>query len=219
MKRILLASICALSFSCGSDPSGGGVADEDYFPHRTASYWSYDRIGSADTLGGEYLIRGHRLETVTGLVEQGGADLIRLTNAGYDTLYAAGLDSVFIPLGGVSAFRIDGSGVWAYTDTLMTDSILFVQFPLAVGAQWTAHSDPDIAGEVTAMDETITVPDGTFDGVLHVSLSRDTLLLSMDQDLWFAPGVGCIRRATSITAGGAVIVYELEESLADHFVY
>jgi len=161
MKRILLASVCVLSLSCGSDPTGGGgVADEDYFPHRSASFWSYDRVGSVDTLGGEYQFRGRRLETVTGQEEHGGADLILLTSVGYDTLYAAGMDSIFVPIGGVAALKIGDTGVWTYTDTLLTDSILIVQFPLAEGAQWMAHSNPDVYGEVTAMDETITVPEG-----------------------------------------------------------
>jgi len=220
MKRILLASICALSLSCGSGPTGGGgFADEDYFPHQNTSSWTYDRVGSVDTLGGEYQFSGRRLETVTGLEEHGGADLILLTSVGYDTLYAAGMDSIFVPIGGVAALKIGDTGVWTYTDTLLTDSILIVQFPLAEGAQWMAHSNPDVYGEVTAMDETITVPEGTFDGVLHVSLGMDSLLLSMDQEFWFAPGVGCIRRVTCISAGGAVTLYELEESLRDHLVY
>lgn len=219
MEKFCLVMIVVLAASCGSNPGGPGIVDEDYFPHQTAFSWSYDRLGSVDTLGGEYLISGRRLASVTGLVEQGGAEIVEITSAGYDTLYAAGLDSIFLPLGGPALFRIDGSGVWSFRDSIGMDSILVARFPLTEGDSWIAYPEPEIEAVLVSMDETVTVPDGTFEDVLHISMSGDSLLIEMTTDLWFAPGVGLVRHSTDMVAGGMVTFYEMVEELTGHVTY
>ena len=121
------------------------------------------------------------------------------------------------PLGGVSAFRIDGYGVWSYTDTLMTDSLQLARFPLTEGDTWAAS--PDVAAEVVSMEETVTVPDGTFENVLHISTTEvDTLGNQTVDDYWYAPGVGLVSHG-KIMQNGPLVLYELSEDLAGHLTF
>lgn len=219
MEKLCVVIVVALAASCGSNPGSPGIVDGDYFPHQTAFSWSYDRLGSVDTLGGEYQISGQRLASVTGLVEQGDAEIVEMTSAGYDTLYAAGLDSIFLPLGGPALFRIDGSGVWSFRDSLGTDSIQIARFPLTEGDTWIAYGEPEISAVLVSMDETVTVPDGTFEDVVHISMSGDSLLVELTTDLWFAPGVGLVRHSTDMSAGGMITFYEMVEELTGHVSY
>jgi len=213
MKKTAAVLAALLTLSCGSDPAGGGMEDSDYFPHGMASYWDYERNG---TVGGQFVAHGSRLTTVTGLAETGGSDLVELTTAGTDTIFTDTLQIV-TPLGGVSAFRIDGYGVWSYTDTLMTDSLQLARFPLTEGDTWAAS--PDVAAEVVSMEETVTVPDGTFENVLHISTTEvDTLGNQTVDDYWYAPGVGLVSHG-KIMQNGPLVLYELSEDLVGHLTF
>lgn len=213
MKKTAAILAAFLALSCGSDPAGGGVEDGDYFPHDVASYWSYDRNG---TVGGQFQAHGSRLTTVTGLAATGGSDLVELTTAGTDTIFTDTLQIV-TPLGGVSALRIDGYGVWTYTDTLMTDSLQLARFPLVEGDSWAASSD--VEGEVVSMEETVTVPDGTFEDVLHISTTEvDTLGYQTVDDYWYAPGIGLVSH-DKVMQNGSLILYELSEDLVGHLTF
>ncbi len=213
MKKTAAVLAALLTLSCGSDPAGGGMEDSDYFPHGMASYWDYERNG---TVGGQFVAHGSRLTTVTGLAETGGSDLVELTTAGTDTIFTDTLQIV-TPLGGVSAFRIDGYGVWSFTDTLMTDSLQLARFPLTEGDTWAAS--PDVAAEVVSMEETVTVPDGTFENVLHISTTEvDTLGIQTVDDYWYAPGVGLVSHG-KIMQNGPLVLYELSEDLVGHLTF
>ncbi len=215
-RAVLLFALAAAA--CGTNPGGGGGSDGDYFPHGIASSWQYERYGSVDTLGVTFVMQGERSVTVSASMSGGGAEFAELSSLGYDTLYAAGIDSLFLPLAGVTVMRIDGSGVWTFTDTLMTDSVMIARFPLTVGDSWSAHQDPQVTGQVIAMDETVDVPDGTFEDVLHLRLHEPGTVQTVT-DLWFAPGTGCIASGVEVSAAGSVVLYELDEELVSHFVY
>jgi len=218
MKRLLLLVPClALLAGCGDSPGGGDITDQDYFPFAVPDSWQYQRTGQVDTLGVTYSFSGNHVLTVSAVTDQGGWDLVELGGAGSDTLFGEGVDSIVVPLAGLSYVGMDDSGVWAYSDSTLSDSTIIAQFPLVVGATWTAHADPEAIAEVISMDASATVPDGTFEDVLHIRITMEDVVGQMVTDYWFAPGVGNVETGIVVTAG-SVVLYEMTEELVEHFV-
>jgi hypothetical protein len=67
------------------------------------------------------------------------------------------------------------------------------------------------------MDASVTVPDGTFEDVLHIRITMEEVVGQMVTDYWFAPGVGNVKSETVVSAG-SVVLYEMTEELVEHFV-
>ncbi len=211
-------ALVALASSCGDSPGSGGIADEDYFPFAIGNNWSYDRYGTIDTLGVTFTLSGQALRGVVGIAYEEGYSLIQVNSVAADTLFAEGLDTIPVPQGGVAFFRMDSEGVWAYTDSVMSDSVQIARFPLQAGDTWLFSTDPEATAEVVSMTETVTVPEGTFDDVLHISVLQQDTLLSMVQDMYFAPGVGNILNETTVSAG-TIVVASITEELLDAFLF
>jgi len=214
------ASFClaALFCGCGSNPGGiGDITDQDYFPFTAGDSWMYERYGQVDTLGVSYSFTGSEVVSVFGFEPGPPHDLIQLFTAGTDTLFAEGLDTLFIPVGGTSFAGMDDGGVWLYTDSLMTDSVIVAQFPLTVGDSWPYSTDPEATAEVVAMDEVVTVPDGTFDDVLHIRVTQGDPI-QITQDSYFAPGIGNIMNNMEISAD-TLTLYSMTEQLTHHSIF
>lgn len=214
---LALPALAAIFCACGDSPGIGDFTDADYFPFAPANAWTYERFGQVDTLGLTYSFSGSEVVSVSGVEEQPGGDLIQLFTAGTDTLFGEGVDSIFIPLGGASFVRMNDQGVWAYTDSLMSDSVLVAQFPLTPGDSWLYSADPEATAELIAVDEVVTVPDGEFDDVLHIRITQGDVI-SMTQDEYYAPGIGNIMTSTSILAD-TTTVYEMTRQLTHHMLF
>lgn len=223
MKRfLLLIPALAIAVSCDSPGGPGGAADEDYFPFSTGSSWQYERLGEIDTLGIQYSVSGGTSVSVVSVTAMEGCDLVHTMAVGYDTLYGDGVDSLFVPLAGTGFIRLDDGGVWQYTDSTMTDSFRVARFPLTVGDTWEylPGGSGSVSGEaeVISLDETVTVPDGTFQDVLHIRYTIETGVVTT-MDRWFGPGTGLLKTETQVTAGGGpAILYDMTEDLVDHLI-
>jgi hypothetical protein len=210
-------SLAVIVTACGDSPGIGDITDQDYFPFANGNAWTYERFGEVDTLGLTYSFSGAVMASVAGVQEQETWDLIQLFEAGSDTLFGEGVDSLFIPLGGTSFIRMDSQGVWVYTDSLMTDSSKVAQFPLTVGDTWQCSTGSEATAEVIAMDEIVTVPDGEFDDVLHIRITQGDMV-SITQDNYYAPGIGSIMNTMSILAD-TTVVYSMTERLTHHMLF
>ncbi|MBN1435096.1 hypothetical protein JW921_10070 [Candidatus Fermentibacterales bacterium] len=219
--RAWLAAIAALALlaGCGDSPSGGEIADEDYFPHGLGSSWEYGKAGLVDTLGLTFTLTGSRVTTVTSVLEQSGGTLVEMTNLGLDTLYLPGVDTLPLPIPPRTIARMRTDGIWVYGDSTMQDSTWLVRFPLVVGNTWTSHSDPDVESEIVSMTEEVIVPDGTFSDVLHVRATQSTAVSELVTDYYFAPDVGSIMTEIAASVVGQPPSYESSEKLEDHLVY
>lgn len=223
MERLLVVfTVLVLAVACDSPGGPGGTADEDYFPFTTGSNWQYDRLGEIDTLGIQYSVSGGTSVSVASVTAMEGYDLVHTVSVGYDTLYGEGVDSLFIPLAGNSFLRLDDDGVWQYTDSTMTDSFRIARFPLTVGDTWEylPEGSGSVSGEaeVISLDETVTVPEGTFQDVLHIRYTVEAGVVTT-MDRWFGPGTGLLRTETQVTAGGGpAILYDMTEDLVGHLV-
>jgi hypothetical protein len=208
-------SLAVIVIACGDSPGIGDITDQDYFPFTNGNAWTYERFGEVDTLGLTYSFSGALMVSVVGVQDT----LIQLFAAGSDTLFGEGVDSLFIPLGGTSFVKMDAQGVWAYTDSLMTDSSKVAQFPLVVGEEWLYSTSPEATAEVISMDEVVTVPDGEFDDVLHIRIAQGAGgMVSVTRDDYYAPGIGNIMNTISILAD-TTIVYSMTEQLTHHMLF
>ena len=218
MKLLLYIFSCTvfLLTACGN-PSGTEINDEDYFPSTLTNYWNYVRNGSIDTLSSTFNISGQLNVLVTNRWDIGSCLRIELTTAGADTYYIAGVDTIGpIPLGGIEWFRMDENGVWLYSDTLMQDSVWLAKFPLLTGDSWSFDTGSSATASVVSKSESITVPDGSFNNVLHIRVIDDGPP-TIQTDYYYAPDVGSILTETEVIVQQEVI-FELTEELDSHFV-
>jgi hypothetical protein len=215
MVLLFSASGALLLAACGDNPSGGEVTDLDYFPHTVGSWWQFEKYGEVDTLGLTFQLTGDRLTTVTSVLEQSGVTIIEMTNIGLDSLLLDGVDTIPVPLAPKTIARLSDEGIWLYSDSTMQDSTWWVRFPLEVGSTWISHPDPEIVSEVVSMDVEMTVPDGTFQDVLHIRATSSNVVVEVVWDYYFAPYVGNIAGEITGSSGGTT-TYSSTEELVNH---
>ena len=204
---VLALALAALG--CGGGGGGGGddagtVAIEgDFFPLAVGDRWTYD-----DGAGGSMTARA------TGIGRVDGADgvVVQVTDGLGDTsvmTYVVGADGVrMVPETGGDPLP------------LAVGPVQVMRFPLAVGDSFVQIDrtvplgidfDSDGRNEDVAVRsvvlvvgvESIDTPTGRFAGAVHLrttmtarvtlTLSRQTVVITMTTDDWFAPGVGPVR--------------------------
>ena len=107
--------------------------------------------------------------------------------------------------GGVVAREPDGTHTWEKTEGFLvhwtrSEAALLYPLPPHTGYRWkTKSADGHVFySELLPRDE-LKVPAGEFKGCLHVRMERDDDLVVLE--MWFAPGVGLIRRRVTTPAG------------------
>jgi hypothetical protein len=148
------------------------AAVKQYFPLALGNRWVYELHDRTDA--------PPVLETWEVVREEQGTFVLRISQSE-------------LPTGGFEEFFIlTSAGIkrFARETTNKDDPPFFLKGPLQVGATW---DDEDGAYEITALDETITVPAGTFSHCLEVTNRRRGSKATVVT--WYAPGVGVVQRA------------------------
>jgi len=87
---------------------------------------------------------------------------------------------------------------------------LLFEYPIKVGASWSQGAEPNVVTMVVeALDETVTVPAGKFEGCCLCKMTMPGGTASM----WFKPGVGNVKMVMKIPQGEMemTIIQQLKE--------
>ncbi len=112
--------------------------------------------------------------------------------------------------GAVVAREPDGAHTWEKTEGFLvhwtrSEAALFFPLPPHTGCKWnTKSADGHVFYSELLAREEVKVPAGAFGACLHVRMERDDDLVTME--MWFAPGVGMVRRRVTTPAGEEIWV-------------
>jgi hypothetical protein len=195
----VFCSIAALSLvlACGdSSPSGPGQGGGDaaYYPLSVGNQWVYDRSGQMTIAGVQVAtINGMNVTEITGKVSHTlGFEVYQQETSMDDTTEFVGetliVDSTF-----TTYVRITDEGFYSYVNLTDADSLVFVPFPLTVGATWQFSQDPPMTAEILSLTAEVTVPAGSFDDCLEIRTTWSESGNIVQNDTYFAPNVGRIK--------------------------
>ena len=88
---------------------------------------------------------------------------------------------------------------------------LLIEYPIKVGFSWSQGSEPNVVTTIVeALNETVTVPAGKFDGCY---LCKTTMPGGMTASMWIKPGVGNVKMEMKMTQGEVEmkIIQQLKE--------
>ena len=114
--------------------------------------------------------------------------------------------------GGVVAREPDGTHTWEKTGRFLVhwtraEAALLYPLPPHTGNRWqTKSADGHVFYSELLPRETLKLPAGEFEGCLHVRMQRDDDLVLLE--MWFAPGVGLVKRKVTTPAGEELWVLE-----------
>ncbi len=198
MNKVLCSiAMLSLVLACGdSSPSGPGQGGGDaaYYPLSVGNQWVYDRSGQMTIAGVQVAtINGMNVTEITGKVNHGlGFEVYQQETSIDDTTEFVGetliVDSTF-----TTYVRITDEGFYSYVNLTDADSLVFVPFPLTVGATWQFSQDPPITAEILSLTSEVTVPAGSFDNCLEIRTTWSESGNIVQNDTYFAPNVGRVK--------------------------
>jgi hypothetical protein len=189
--------LLALSVLVASDAGSAPVAEApDWYPVDAGLAWEY-AISGTQSLGADTAdVSGSMSRRVLGVVRH---------SAGFPvSMIASSATFTFTPRNAeepTTAVICDTFYVHA-TDSLILryqsldspESLRLMVLPLEVGAFWFSHPSVPIKDEVAGLDETVTVPAGTFTGCAHIHEPfTASEAAGSYNDFYFADGVGVVK--------------------------
>ncbi|MCD4701247.1 MAG: hypothetical protein K8S24_05245 [Candidatus Aegiribacteria sp.] len=197
MKKFAITSgalLIAFMFACGGDTTGPDPGpDEDWMPLTVGNWWNYVYGGftffgaSADS----FVVSGSTERRVTALLQhQGGFQVYEfsiqsqmiLTDPDTTMVYA---DTQFVYI------RNTGDEIRAYQDTVSIDYNLVALLPLTLGESWLTQPGDTHENEVTSLNASVTVPEGSFSGCAVIT-QTDTQEPTYQMDSYFHDGTGVV---------------------------
>lgn len=214
VKRIVVASSLLAAMASCSDggntpqPDGAAVAcnlalGERYFPLKIGASWTYtvtetgkptteksNTVEALEDVGDRKAgVKAYRLRTTkpdgptVSWQEDQCPTIVRHREQSFDAQNVMVTDQFFVP----SKLRVDESAAHLVVGATWTNSYTEVEVDKVTGQ--TATKSKDETWKVEAVDESVTVPAGTF-SALRV---RKTTSGAADKTFWFAKGVGKLK--------------------------
>lgn len=194
--KTALVSVFVLLISCGDsggpfDPGQGN--DARFFPLAVGNTWEYTRYGTYNIENKSYTVTGASVVSIIGIAaHSGGFDVFIEESAVNDTIMGLMIQSTV----DTCYIRLASNGFHGYPSLASTDSSWVVPFPLIAGMVWPFSTNPPMTGELLSMDETVTVPAGTFQNCFEMR----TLWIeggNLTSNSSFAPNVGLVKNVYS----------------------
>lgn len=219
-KYFAVVSLLFLVFGCGDDSPAGpgqGGGDDAYYPLAVGNQWVYGRTGQITVSAIPMAtISGMNVTDITGTVAHSlGFDLYVEEISMNDTTEFVG-ETLIVDTTFTQYVRLTDQGFYSYINLTGTDSLVFIPFPLQVGATWQLSADPPVTAEILSLTGSVTVPAGTFENCLEM---RTTWIESgniVQNDTQFAPNVGRVKNV--YTQSYQTLVTEITSELLSYSI-
>jgi hypothetical protein len=215
--RGLACLVSVLLAGCGGGGGGGSGVEAplsgNFFPLEVGDRWTYAGDGDLQMTARATAIR--RVDGQEGVVvtvddpADGRSEVVYIVGAdGVREVPGAGSDPLLLAVGPVQVMRFP---------LVPGDSFVQIDRTISTGIDFDSDGQVEqaqVRSEVTMIGaETVTTRAGTFAGAAHLrttmtarvalSLLKETVLVTITSDDWFAPGVGPVRSVVETRGNGS----------------
>jgi hypothetical protein len=167
-----------------------------WYPLTEGMTWEYVITGTQSFGADTADITGSMTRMVTGTFQHsGGFPVVQIaSNAVFTFTPRSGEDPSTSAINDTFYVYPADSLLLRYQSLDSAEPMLMMKLPLEVGSSWTFHPAVPTRDEVVSLDETVTVPAGTFAGCAHIHepfTSPETA--GSYNDFFFAGGTGLVR--------------------------
>jgi hypothetical protein len=194
-RDMLLLTLSILMASNAGDPGAAVPAVPNWYPVAGGLTWEYGISGTqafgADTAD----IAGSMTRKVAGVFQHSGGFPV--------SMIVSDVEIEFTPRSGEepTASMVSDTFFVLVTDSLVLryqsldsdECGILMKLPLEVGSTWSFHPSVPTTDEVSGLDDTISVPAGTYAGCAHISETFTVPEAAGSfNDFYFADGVGAV---------------------------